>query len=260
MKLLTLNLWGGKVYKPLLKFIKENSGLVDIFCFQEMFRSSENRFSNGIKTNLYDDLSRILKDYVGFFAPTFTGYDTEEKVDFDLRFGQATFVKKSIEVISEETIFVHGKFDYKPPVIIPGIKEGLDLPRNIHCLKIKINDKEMLIGNLHGYWLPDNKHDSPGSIKQMKIVKEIFTSFDGPKILAGDFNLRPDTESIRMLENDMKNLIIEYGVTSTRSNLHKRPEKFADYIMVSGKVQVNNFEVIDRHVSDHLPLLLKFSA
>ena len=78
-------------------------------------------------------------------------------------------------------------------------------------------------------------------------------------ILAGDFNLRPDTKSIKMLEADMKNLIIEYGVKSTRSNLHKRPEKFADYIMVSDKIKVNNFEVIYRHVSDHLPLLLDFS-
>ncbi|MBI4097444.1 MAG: endonuclease/exonuclease/phosphatase family protein [Candidatus Levybacteria bacterium] len=260
MKLVTLNLWGGKVYKPLLKFIKENNRKIDIFCFQEMFQSSENKFSNGIKTNLYDDFSRIFKDYVGFFAPTFTGYDTQEKVDFDLSFGQATFIKKNIELISEKTSFVHGKFDYKPPVTIPGIKDGLDLPRNIHCLKVKVNNKELLIGNLHGYWLPDSKNDTPGSIRQMRKVKKIFSSFPGPKILAGDFNLRPDTKSIKMLEEDMINLIIEYGVTNTRSNLHKREEKFADYIMVSDKVRVNNFEVIDKHVSDHLPLLLDFSV
>lgn len=260
MTLLTLNLWGGKVYKPLLEFIKESNNKVDIFCFQEMFQSSENKFSNGIKTNLYDDFLKILKDYVGFFAPTFTGYDTEEKVDFDLAFGQATFVKKNIELISGETVFVHGKFDYKPLVVIDGIKDGMDLPRNIHCIKVKINGKEVLIGNLHGYWLPDSKHDSPQSIKQMKKVKKLFTSFDGPKILCGDFNLRPDTKSIKMLERDMKNLIIDYGVTGTRSNLHKRVEKFADYIIVSDHVDVNNFEVINRDISDHLPLLLDFSV
>jgi len=254
MKLLTLNTWGGRVYEPFLNFVKEQNNKVDIFCFQEIFQSSESKFSHEIKTDIYSDVSKILKDYVGFFAPTFTGYDTEEKVDFDLAFGQATFVKKNIELISEETVFVHGKFDYKPPVVIERIKDGMDLPRNIHCLRIKINSKELLIGNLHGYWLPDSKHDTKQSIKQMKKVKKIFSAFSGPKILCGDFNLRPDTKSIRILEEDMKNLIIEYGVTSTRSNLHTRVEKFADYIMVSDGIKVNEFGVINKDVSDHRPL------
>lgn len=259
MKLLTLNTWGGRIYKSLLQFVKDHKD-VDILCFQEMFQSSKSKFSHQIKTDIYFDVSKILKDHVGFFAPTFKGYDTENKVDFDLAFGQATFVKKNIKLISEETLFVHGKFDYKPVIVIDGIKDGMDLPRNIHCIKVKINGKEVLIGNLHGYWLPDSKHDSKQSIKQMEKVKKIFTSFNGPKILCGDFNLRPDTKSIKMLEEDMKNLIIDYGVTSTRSNLHKRVEKFADYIMVSDHVHVNNFEVINRDISDHLPLVLDFSV
>lgn len=259
MKLLTLNTWGGRVYKPFLKFVKEQNNKVDIFCFQEIFQSSKNKFSNEIKTDVYKDISKILKDYVGFFAPTFTGYDTEEKVDFDLAFGQATFVKKNIELISQETIFVHGKFDHKPSMVIEGIKDAMDLPRNIHLIKVKFRGEEVLIGNLHGYWLPDVKHDSPGSIRQIKKVKKIFSSFKGPKILAGDFNLRPDTKSIKMLEEDMKNLIVEYEIASTRSNLHKKVEKFADYIMISDEIHVDNFEVINKNVSDHLPLLLDFS-
>lgn len=124
---------------------------------------------------------------------------------------------------------------------------------------MKFEEKEVLIGNLHGYWLPDNKHDSPGSIKQMKKVKSIFSTFAGPKILVGDFNLRPDTQSIKMLEEDMKNLIVEYEIASTRSNLHKKVEKFADYIMISDEIHVDNFEVINKNVSDHLPLILDFS-
>lgn len=248
------------MYKPFLQFVKEQNNKVDIFCFQEMFQSSKSKFSNEIKTDIYSDVSKILKDHVGFFVPTFTGYDTEEKVDFDLAFGQATFVKKSIKLISEETVFVHGEFDSKPPVVVNGIRDGMDLPRNIHCIKVKIDGKEVLIGNLHGYWLPDSKHDSPESIKQMQKVKKIFTSFNGPKILCGDFNLRPDTKSIKMFEKDMRNLIIEYAVTGTRSNLHKRAEKFADYIMVSEDVRVNSFEVVNKDVSDHLPLMLDFSV
>ena len=116
MKLISLNTWGGKVYKPLLKFVEKQSKDTDIFCFQEVFQSSESKFSNGIKTDLYKDFKKILRNFNGFYAPTFTGYDTEKRVNFDLTFGQATFVKENIKVVSEETVFIHGKYDYKPPV------------------------------------------------------------------------------------------------------------------------------------------------
>lgn len=260
MKLMTLNIWGGRVYKPFLKFVKENKDTIDIFCFQEMFQSPESVFSNSIKSNIYFEVEKILKSHKGFFAPTFTGYDTEDHVDFDIAFGQATFVRNTVDILSQETVFVHGSYDNTPPatVDIPNVKVALDLPRNIHVVKIKIEGKEVLIGNLHGYWLPSSKYDSKESMAQMKIVKKIFASFKGPKILVGDFNLRPETKSVKLLEDDMKNLIVEYGVTNTRSSLHKKTEKFADYIMISNEVKVNSFEVINIDVSDHLPLILDF--
>jgi endonuclease/exonuclease/phosphatase family metal-dependent hydrolase len=80
----------------------------------------------------------------------------------------------------------------------------------------------------------------------------------GKKILCGDFNLLPNTESIAMLEKGMKNLVKEYGITSTRSHHYTKEHKFADYIIVSTDIKVANFEVLQEPVSDHLPLLLEF--
>lgn len=101
MKLITLNIWGGRVYKPLLEFISKQNGNIDIFCFQEIFKSDRNIFNNNIKTDIYSDIAKILKNYDGYFAPIFEGYDTEEEVNFELFFGQATFVRKSIKVLSQ---------------------------------------------------------------------------------------------------------------------------------------------------------------
>jgi len=259
MKLISLNIWGGRVYKPLIEYVKQLNGEIDIFCFQEFFSSPISKFNNnGTKTDIYSEISNILKDYYAFFAPTFTGYDTNEKVDFDLKFGQATFVKKSLNLISGETVFVYGQYDITPSIFIPGIKDGLDLPRNIHLIKIKSNNKNYLIGNLHGYWTPGSKNDTPQSISQMEKVKEIFDNFNGPKVLCGDFNLHPDTKSVKILEEKMKNLIIEYKVTNTRSKFYTRNEKFADYILVSPDINIKDFSVLDEHVSDHLPLFLDF--
>lgn len=261
MKLLSLNVWGGTVYDELIEYVKKQSKETDVFCFQEVFHSTQSRISNGIKTDLFDNLLKILPDFTGFYAPIITGYDTQVKVDFDLAFGQATFIRKNIELISEETYFVHGEFDFAPSVDIEGITDGMDLPRNIHCIKIKVNGKEVLIGNFHGYWMPGPKVDSIQSLAQMQAVLKIYNSFNGPRIIAGDFNLGPETKSVTMLEENLKNLIKEHGIKTTRSSHYKKTtEKFADYVLVSNDVKVRSFKVPDEAVSDHLPMLLEFTV
>ena len=78
-------------------------------------------------------------------------------------------------------------------------------------------------------------------------------------MLCGDFNLLPDTESLRMLESaGLRNLVVECGVTSTRTSLYARPEPFADYVFVSDGIAVRDFHVLPDVVSDHTPLLLEF--
>jgi endonuclease/exonuclease/phosphatase family metal-dependent hydrolase len=57
----------------------------------------------------------------------------------------------------------------------------------------------------------------------------------------------------------MTNLVTKFGVTSTRSSHYLKEEKFADYILVSPHVEVNDFQVLQEEVSDHLPLLLEFT-
>lgn len=262
MKLICLNIWGGQVYNPLIEFLKVHSKDTDIFCFQEVLTSEKSIFSNGAKTDLSKDLEKILKDFNMYLAiPFLKGYDFSKNVDFDLAISQATFVRKNIKVKSEFTKFVYGKeAAIRMSDIKRETKRYLDVPRNIHCVNIEVNGKEILIGNLHGFWMPRAKGDSKERIYQSKKVKEIFDSFKGPKILCGDFNLRPDTKSVEMLEEDMRNLVIEYGLKSTRSRLHKRKQKFADYIMVSRDIRLKSFEAIDVDVSDHLPLAIEFTV
>jgi hypothetical protein len=46
---------------------------------------------------------------------------------------------------------------------------------------------------------------------------------------------------MKMLEQDMRNLVKEFGITGTRSELYTKPEKFADYGLVSPEVEVQGF-------------------
>jgi endonuclease/exonuclease/phosphatase family metal-dependent hydrolase len=258
MKLVTLNIWGGQKHKELLKFVKRIKVKIYIICFQEVFKSDMEIFSNGSKMNIYSDLEKILTDYQIFFAPTFTNYDLKTKVYFDTSFGEATFVKKSVEVISEGIVFTYKTFDEKKILFHDDFGEYWDLPRNFHYVVVKNNGKEFLIANIHGFWKPGKKGDTKESLMQSDKILDFLKSFNCYKIICGDFNLSPDTKSIKKLEKYLVNLITEYKISNTRSKFYTRNEKFADYILVSPDVRVKDFKVMNEHVSDHLPLYLNF--
>ncbi len=78
--------------------------------------------------------------------------------------------------------------------------------------------------------------------------------------MGGDFNVLPETKSIQLLEAaGMRNLVREFGITSTRSPLYTKPEKYADYIFVSKDIEVASFEVLPDVVSDHMALRVAIS-
>ena len=262
MKLISLNIWGGRVQKPFVEFLKKQNGNIDVFCFQEVFKSDRNIFQNNIKTDIYSDISEILKDYDGYFSPTFEGFDIKQEVDFELYFGQAIFIKKSIEVLSDGNFFVYGFYGQekiKPKRNHKSFGSYLDFPRLIQYLEVQENGIETVIANLHGFWLPDSKEDTPERLEQSDKIIEFLNSYKERKILCGDFNLNPGTESMAKLEKGMINIVKKYKISSTRSNLHTRKNKMADYVLISKDLKVSEFKVLQDEVSDHLPLFLEFS-
>lgn len=107
--------------------------------------------------------------------------------------------------------------------------------------------------------MPESKEDTPERLEQSDNILKFLDSYKFGKILCGDFNLNPGTKSISMLEKGMVNLIKKYNIQNTRSNLHTRKDKLADYILVSRDVEVLDFKVMEDQVSDHLPLFLEFN-
>ena len=64
-----------------------------------------------------------------------------------------------------------------------------------------------------------------------------------------------------MIESvDLRNLIKEYGITSTRTSLYPKEGKFADYVFTSKGVDVETFKVLPDEVSDHAPLYVKINV
>jgi endonuclease/exonuclease/phosphatase family metal-dependent hydrolase len=231
MKIIFLNSWNGKAKEALTKFIEEQAHDTDIFCFQEA----------------YDAMKEISRD-------TLKEYEKLEKyksLNEDDNFSQAVYIKKGLAAV---TLSFGSVLENEPSI-------GLDLYINIRLA----DNREFFISNFHGISRPvgDDKLDDPARIKQSKLLVEFFKNKPGLKIIGGDFNLLPETDSIRTFtENGYRDLVKDYDITTTRNELalSKYPNNrqyFADYVFTSPDIIIKNFSVPKIEISDHLPLIVE---
>lgn len=258
MKLISLNIWGGKAFEPLLEFIKEHVSDTDIFCLQEVFQSSSGvEISHGAHMNILEDIKQLLPDFDVFFGWAQDNFDNEGPVDFEVTTGLATFVRRPVKVLSSENIFIYGKKNGT------NLEDPTTMPANMLCTKIQASEREYMVCNIHAYAYPGHKLDTPERIEQSQKIVDFLNKQTLPKILSGDLNLMPGVESMKMLEKNMENLITTFNVARTRSALSPYygtddEQKFADYTLASPDIKVVDFKVPNAPISDHLPMILYF--
>src|SRR5947209_16516452 len=123
LKLETLNIWGGRVYGPLMEHVQKQEQKIDIFCFQEVYSTPLNRIhtrdsllpypplhptnDSPARANVYQELRRALSTFHGHYASSQDRYDIHGPVDYILSFGLAMFVKNGIQIESEGDLFIH---------------------------------------------------------------------------------------------------------------------------------------------------------
>lgn len=242
MKLITLNAWGGYIEKPFFEFIK-NYHDIDVFCFQEIYKNAQSTIATDgrkVDLNLFNDLERILKEHVGFFRPVVAN-----------SFGMGIFVKNTIQILDEGELIIHENPNYEG--------NGPRHPRNLQWIKLCSNHTEWYVLNVHGLWNGMGKTDTPDRLVQSKKIKTFIDTIKIPFIMAGDFNLRPDTQSLRIIAEGLKDLVHDYDIHSTRTSYYTKEERYADYIFTTNDVNVKHFEVMPNEVSDHAPLLVDFT-
>ncbi len=240
MKIITLNIWAGIVGPQLIEFFKEKQD-IDIFCLQEVMHEATEwtNWDDRQKRNILTDISAILPHHAVYYRPAERG-----------EWGLAIFVKNTISIVDEGEIFVHLKKD--------GMEEKNPLTVGKNLQWMHIGNKNVTICNFHGLWNGNGKTDTPDRIQQSKNIVNFLQTVTGKIILLGDFNLLPHTESLSMIEDfGLRNLVKEYGINSTRTSYYTKPDKYADYILVSDGIEVKDFKVLPDEVSDHSPLLIE---
>lgn len=244
MKLICLNAWGGRAGKEkLLDFFKQHED-ADIFCLQEIWNGGHDQVSKwgDVVPSLFTDIGGILRGHTAFFRPHWRDW-----------YGLAIFISKNIKVREEGDIFVFKDNSYA------FAEEMANHARNLQYLTIETENGLRTIINFHGLWNGKGKGDTDERLLQSDNIVKFLDKISHPHILCGDFNLLPETQSLRKLENlGMRNLIKEFNINSTRSDYYKKPVRFADYALVSRDITVNDFKVLPDEVSDHLALFMDF--
>jgi endonuclease/exonuclease/phosphatase family metal-dependent hydrolase len=257
MKLICLNLWGGRQGGSLFDYLTEQAADTDIFCFQEVFQSaSKVQKYQGARIHLFEELISAMPDFIGYFAPAYEGWVDMERVDFGVTEGQAIFLRNNLQAIDNGSIYIYGG---------AGTEFKADFtnePKILQYCVISSGQKKLLVANVHGMWYPGDKFDTPDRLNQSEIIKFFLDKYSGQKILCGDFNLHPESKSIAMLEQNLVNLIKTYGIKNTRNEiswqLYDDEQYFADFTFTSPDIRVSNFSVPYVLVSDHLPMILEF--
>ena len=231
MKIVFLNVWsGGKMADALAAFLRQQAPTTDLLCFQEA----------------YDSFPQFAAAALGadFAAPLSAKKILDIKTE---RFEQMVFYKPGTVQIVDSA-----------PVLGDMARSGLG--QYLHCT---VGGRELHLCNVHGLPLPGHKRDTPERLAQSRGLIEFMDGKTGPRIIGGDFNMFPDTESIELFaQAGYRDLVTEFQIPTTRNHLAwdrfpDNPQKFADFVFIDPSLQLQKFEVVDNEISDHLPLIVE---
>lgn len=252
MRLISLNIALGARLNELVEFVRKESETTDIFAFQEMTDWKKQRFIDapgdhpgGIET--YAAIKKALPDFVPHRSEDYSSIGEFLTI----------FVKNPLKI--ENTIDT-------------GLTEQIKL-FNLHtlprilCVSVNTGEKVFWACTTHGALIQDKwREDTPERFLQSRNIIKALSGLKGPKILCGDFNMPPTTKTMGILDKELENLIVKYGVKNTRSASYLKTAEYAhgaeitDHTLVSNGIDVKRFEVPDTEISDHLPMVLEFSV
>ena len=92
----------------------------------------------------------------------------------------------------------------------------------------------------------------------MKVVRDKIASQNGLCIFAGDLNVNPGTQTMRLFDGLLEDLTGTHKIKTTLSEFGKVPDVSPDHILVGTGIRVKQFRVLDTTVSDHKALALEF--
>ena len=185
MKILQLNIWGGRLGLPIKNLI--NREKPDIVCFQEATKVE------GGKGYVFYELTEIQQD-TNFeychFSPSFDWKLMKRKAQT----GLATMSR--LPFVHTDNTFIHLKYVTDFDII--------DTSNNIQSLQhitVAHGGEQLHILNHHGHHIPQHKDGNDETKRQCRIIVDYIEKLKGPIVLCGDFNLRSESKSLQLINS-----------------------------------------------------------
>jgi len=233
----------------------------DFITLQEVTRHLDDAVDSRYKSKQSIESQLQQKYEHTFFGPLWEsdGFKTPTRLDryFGGHIEQGNQILSRFPIESGSNEFFHRHFEYLQDW--SNWKQE-DHGRALLITTINVMGKMLQIITLHGIWT-QSKTDDDRTLAECKHIVQAANRSDLPTVIAGDFNLLPNTESIKIMNDNFRNLNNEYAVKTTRPDFDDEVESgggMVDYMFVNDKIKVNSFDVIDSVVSDHLPLVIEF--
>lgn len=247
IRLLHLNIEEGKRLETIVPYVREHD--FDILQFQEV-TSGEHNFKG---TENFTEIKEVL------------GYDGIQAVYWRLQedpmtyMSNATFYKPSLTPLSSHIEFLKPYADLSR-------EELHDYPGHPTCaldVVFNLEGQNIHFINTHLVWGP-TPEDEPYKVEQGKKLYDYVKNLSESFVLSGDFNVTPDSQIVKWLDELGTNHAVKAGVTNTLNpNTHRVRKLFppglaVDFLYTHPSLKVSNFQLIDTpDLSDHLGLSIE---
>jgi len=210
------------------------------------------------RAEMLADLAAALPGHDITFCPAARGplWHGERRVWS--QWGIATAVRRGLPVTHQAQGFVHGVFGAEGFGEHPRSRTG-------HALRLWRPEGAVVVAHMHGLRDPEaGKADTPTRATQAERLAALVEQVRQPGdelVICGDFNVLPGSETLAILSRLAPHeLVTERGHPGTRNSLYEKPERFADYMMVSDGLARAAFDVVfEPEISDHCPLVLELA-
>lgn len=248
LKVVQLNLYKGKWLEEASSFLKGQDA--DLITLQEVSVGDVSYYRDK-NVNQFDFLKKELGLF-GVFHASIEFLDSSNSV-----FGNAVLSK--FEIVEHKVI----PFCTFRPVTLDEFSNNTGdvwskLPRHILDATLNVNGHNVHTMSLHARRTV-KPVDSEESLKHSRILVEHIKSLsDEPFIVGGDFNLPPETQFIKNVEQVACNLVDPAKFKQTlnsRRHFLKDDGFVIDYIFTSKQFVARKVDVPDVDISDHLPVV-----
>lgn len=240
MKLLQLNTWSCNLAPEIVKLLQREQP--DVVCLQEVISTER---TGKVLQSLEEILTEVPYEYV-YYSPL-----------AEFRFMHSTAsrgnaILSKYPLVDVGTFWTHGEFQSDFDYSL-----GWNSARGVAYATVQSPGGDIKVVTTHGYHVKTHKKGDEETLRACRQIDEFVRNLDGPVVLTGDFNLVPESESMQVFDDTLRNLTREAKLKTTRNYLTTKTE-VCDYILTRD-IEVQQFAALDDVVSDHQALSLVFA-